>query len=357
MNNTAIGKIALISEFPPPAAGMTILAEEFVSRFNDDGIAIQRIRTNPQLKYLSFFERIRGARSFIKWLIFLFDCRKIISSDILHIFSSSGLNFWLFSVAPILIAKIFKTKIIIHYHGGGAKDFFQNRNKLLKFSFNNADSFVVPSGYLQSVFKDFGYDTKVIANFANVERFQYRQRESFNPVVISIRNLTPVYNIQCSVKAFSVLQSKYPEAKMYIIGDGPEKDVIIALVNKLSLENVEFIGNVANEKVPEYFDMSDILINSSNVDNMPGSIIEAFAAGVAVVSTDVGGIPYMVENKVTGLLCGINQFEALGNAMLQVVDNPQQSCQMTKNAMQQIKKLEWHMIKQEWLQLYACLSK
>ena len=177
---------------------------------------------------------------------------------------------------------------------------------------------------------------------------------SSSEVIVLYRNHHAGLMLQLVI---SVLQSKYPEAKMYIIGDGPEKDVIIALVNKLSLENVEFIGNVANEKVPEYFDMSDILINSSNVDNMPGSIIEAFAAGVVVVSTDVGGIPYMVENKVTGLLCGINQFEALGNAMLQVVDNPQQSCQMTKNAMQQIKKLEWHMIKQEWLQLYACLSK
>ncbi len=357
MNNYDNPVVALISEYPPPAAGMTVLAEEFYSRLKNEGYPIVRIRTNPKLGIFSWVNRIRVFRSIFNWFIFVVNCRNILKVDVIHIFSSSGLNFLLFTIPPVLISQLTGKSIVINYHGGGAKDFFSRHPRLLKFVMKRIDKLVVPSAYLESVFNEFGFNSDVIPNIANVERFSFRKRDKINPVVISIRNLTPVYNIQCAVRAFSILQNKYPEAILYIAGDGIERKNIENLIIELNLNNVELLGNISNEDIPAYFDRADIFINTSNVDNMPGSILEAFASGLPVISTNVGGIPYMVEHGDSGLLAEANDHDMLGQYLIHVVENPAESLAMTEKASQYIDKLSWLNIKDSWLDLYKNLNR
>ena len=348
--------VALISEYPPPAAGMTVLAEEYYSRLKNDGYPILKIRTNPELGVLAFINKIPVFKTIFKWCIFLIHCIKIFKADTVHIFSSSGLNFLLFTLAPLVLAKLMGKQVIINYHGGAAKQFFLKHPRLLKYSMKNSCSLVVPSGYLQDIFKEFGYDSLIIPNIANVKRFTFRKRDTFRPAVLSIRNLTPVYNIQCAVRAFSILQDKYPDAKMYIIGDGPERENIINLINQLNLKNIELTGNIANNEVPHYFDIADILINTSNVDNMPGSILEAYASGIPVVSTNVGGIPYMVKHGESGLLADADDYQRIGENLLKVIENQEDSRRMVENGFKYLTTLNWEPIKASWLELYKSCS-
>lgn len=348
-------KIALISEYPPPAAGMTVLADELYTRLKNENVPIIKIRTNPELGVISWVDNIRVIRSLFKWLIFIINCIRIRKVDIVHIFSSSGLNFLLFTVPPVILCRFLSKRVIINYHGGGAKNYFKKHPKLLNFTMNRIDKLVVPSGYLETIFKEMGYNSIVIPNIANVERFVFRQRNNIQPVVISIRNLTVVYNIQCAVRAFAILQAKYPDAVLYVAGDGPEKQNIIKLISELKLNNVKLLGNISNDLVPVYFDKSDIFINTSNIDNMPGSILEAFASGLPVVSTNVGGIPYMVKHNESGLLAEANDHESLGKYLIEVVENEKKSLLMANSGYQYIKTLGWPDLKEMWCDLYKSL--
>jgi len=352
MNVSNPPSVALISEFPPPAAGMTVLAEEFYERLKKINYPIIKIRTNPDLGKYSWLNNIRVVRSVVKWMIFFVDCFKIKNTDIIHIFSSSGLNFFLFTIPPIILANLFSKRIIINYHGGAAYDFFSKHQKILAFAMKRINKLVVPSGYLKSVFDEFGYDSMVISNIANVKRFTYRKRIKLEPVVLSVRNLTSVYNIQCAVRAFHILKTKYPHAKMYIAGDGPEMNNIQDLISELKLTDVELLGNISNDQVPVYFNLADIFINTSNIDNMPGSILEAFSSGLPVVSTNVGGIPYMVKHNESGLLADPNDHGTLGKYLIQMVEYPEKSLNMSEAGYSYVLGLKWSKIKNDWLHLY-----
>ncbi len=349
-------RVLLISEFPPPSAGMTVLAQEFFDRFTQQGYPIGKVATNyiPDVKLR--LEKIKGIRGLIRLFFFVAGCRKIVSTDIVHIFSSSGLNFYLFTIIPLILCRVFNKKVIIHYHGGGAQAFFKSRPKLLSFALRKANKLIVPSGYLQEVFKRLGYESEIIGNFANVEKFTYKKRKIIKPVVISVRNFTTVYNIQCAVNAFSKLQTEYAEATLILIGDGPEKLNICQLIEELKLKNVQILGNISNNLVAKYLDQADIFINSSSVDNMPGSIIEAFASGLPVVSTDVGGIGYMVKHDYSGLLSHDNDFETLGQHMIKLVKNPELAQHLTANGKLFIEKLQWTQISRQWTELYVQLA-
>jgi len=348
-------RIALVSEYPPPAAGMTVQAHQLLTRFQSEGIDITSVRTNPALGVFSWVDKIKVLRSIVKWIIFLFDCRKIFFTDIVHIFSSSGLNYYLFTLPPLLLGKLLSKKIIINYHGGGAKKYFIKRPYLLAKSMQMSNSLIVPSGFLQDVFKDLGYPSKIIGNIANIESFTFKERNSFQPVVISTRNLTPVYNIQCALRAFSVLQRKFPSAILYVAGDGPDMTSCKGLALELNLKNVNFLGNLPNEEVPVYMGKAHIFINTSTIDNMPGSILEAYACGLPVVSTDVGGIPYMVEDTISGLLAKNNDHQELGNHLIKIVEDPDFAVSLVKRGHELINDLSWEKIRELWLNEYQSL--
>lgn len=349
--------VILISEYPPPAAGMTVQAYQILTRLQVEGYPIQGVRTNPVLPPIfSWIDKVKVVRSLIKWIIFFISCRKILKSDIVHIFSSSGLNFYLFTLTSLMLAKLTKKKIIINYHGGGAEVFFSKHSKLLSWSVGHCSKLIVPSRYLQEVFKKFGFESEIIGNIANVEQFNFKRREIDVPVVISTRNLSKIYNVECAVKSFSILQKKFPGAIFYIAGDGPEKENLKSQVTHLNLRNVHFLGNLKNEDMAFYIEKSNIFINTSTVDNMPGSILEAYASGLPVVSTNVGGIPYMVEDRVSGLLADNNDFEKLGELLILVANDSTLVSKLVINGYAQISALKGETITELWKNSYLQLS-
>lgn len=346
--------VALVSEYPPPAAGMPVLAQELLLRFQQQAYPIVAIKTNPQFPVvLRLLNHIRGLRGLLKWLIFLVQCGKIYRVDTVHIFSASGLNYILFTLPPLLIGRLLGKGIIVNYHGGAAREFFVNHPDLLKWSMKKSHELVVPSGFLKDVFGELGVSSKIVPNLANVERFDFKERELFKPLILSARNLTTVYNVKCAIDALYFIVQYYPDAELLIAGDGPEKKRLIEHTKQLGLnEQVYFLGNVANEKMPALYEQCDIFINTSNVDNMPGSILEAYASGLPVVSTNVGGIPYLVDDGISGLLADADDSEGLARHVLTILNHPEQGKAMVLQGKKKLHSLSWELVSKGWLDLY-----
>ena len=107
---------------------------------------------------------------------------------------------------------------------------------------------------------------------------------------------------------------------------------------------------------PSLYDEHDVWLNGSDVDNMPTSILEAYACGLAVASTNPGGIPYIVEDGRTGRLVQCGDAEALGETALEVIGNPALFAELTRNALAECANYTWDLVKQGWITGYSELA-
>ena len=127
------------------------------------------------------------------------------------------------------------------------------------------------------------------------------------------------------------------------------------MVRHLKLEDVEFSGPVSREKIGAVYDRADILVNASWLDNMPVSILEAFASGTPVVSTAPEGIRYVVEHERTGLLCAPGDWRALVENVLRLLHEPGLARTLAQNAFEESHNYRWEAVRDRWFEIYSSL--
>lgn len=352
-------RVAIVCEFPPPYGGMAVQAKLLVDRFREEGIAVHPVKTNLQFCWpFKWIAHIKGLRGIVAWIFFVFKTVLVIPKvNIIHILSCSFLNFYLFTIPTVIIGKTLGKKIILNYRGGEAEKFFKRSKRIVEKIIELSDSIVVPSGFLREVFEKFGFKVKIIPNVANIEKFPFKERHKLDPNFILSRHLEPLYNVECAIRSFAIIYKQYPDAILRIAGGGSEENRLKHLSQELGLNgSVEFLGEVENHEILQLYDKSDIFLNSSNEDNMPISILEAFANGLPVVSTDAGGIPHVVQDGRNGLLVGLNDYETMAEKVIQLLETPIIAGKLTKEARKSVEAFSWKDVKKQWLTEYQEVS-
>lgn len=315
------------------------------------------IPVNPRLPGpLRNLQKIKYVRTVVTGIAYVTELlRTVPDFDVLHIFSAS---YWSFVLAPtpvILIGRMYGRKTVLNYHSGEAEDHLTRWKSAVK-TLRIPDKIVVPSGYLRDVFRKWDFDAEVIYNFVDFTRFRFRPRNPLRPVFLSNRNMMAMYNVGVILRAFAIIQRQYPDAVLTVAGDGPQRPMLEDLARGLGLRNTTFTGQVSNQVMPELYDAADIYLNSSEIDNMPLSIIEAYACGTPVVTTDPGGIPYILENERTGLLVPQRNPEALAEAAMRLLKEPGLAEKIIQNARAECEKYTWEATRQQWVDLYTGLA-
>jgi glycosyltransferase involved in cell wall biosynthesis len=340
-----------------PIGGQAVQLQRLLTRLNQTGkVSAGFVPTNPELTGLpGTMQRIKYVRTFVNSVAFWIQLlRTIPKFEVVHVFSASYWSFIISAVPPLLIGRIFGKRVILNYRSGEAEDHLARWRWLAPRLMRLAHAIVVPSDYLVGVFAKFGLTAQPILNFVDVDKIPYRERTRFRPVFLSNRSLQPLYNVPCIVRAFHIVQRKYPDARLIIAGDGPERPKIQQLVTSLALRNVEFRGSLGQEAMWRTYDDADIYLNSPNIDNMPGSVLEAFAAGVPVVSTDPGGIPFIVNNGETGLLCAADDDTALANHAISILEDFDLGARLSQRARRElVERYTWTAVEAEWLSVYC----
>ena len=347
------------------AAGLDILGGQSVQATHlvhylreEPSLTVDFLPINPQFPRLfRRWQSVKYLRSIrttmLYWLSLL---RQIKKYDVIHIFSASYLSF-LFSPTPaMLTARLYGKRIVLNYHSGEAEDHL-SRSALARRMLRLADVIVVPSGYLVDVFARFGLHARSIYNTVETERFRYRERKPLRPRFLSNRNLEPMYHVGCVLRAFALIQQRFPDARLTVAGDGSERAKLERLANTLGLRNTTFIGRVAPDAMHELYDAADIYLNGSEIDNMPVSIIEAFAAGVPVVTTNAGGIPYIVTDEETGLLVERGDHEAMARSAIRLLEDEALATRLAEQARRACQQYSWPAVRNEWLGLYNEMAK
>jgi Glycosyltransferase len=313
---------------------------------------------NPRLPGpLSLLQSIKYLRTLVTSLAYCINLLiEIPKYDIVHVFSASYFSFLLAPTPAIFVARAFGKKVILNYHSGEAEDHLRCWPRTAVPIMQLADALIVPSRYLVDVFRKFGLCAYAIANIIDRERFSFRERRPLLPIFLSNRNLYPLYNVDCILRAFAIIQRKFPDAKLTIAGDGNQRPSLEALAHDLKLSNVEFRGLIPPDKMSQLYDEAHIFLNSSNIDNMPGSILDSFAAGLPVVSTSAGGISCMVTHEKTGFLVPKNDHQAMASSAIRLLESPELASSIARNAYEECPAYTWPAVREAWLSTYRHLA-
>ena len=317
---------------------------------NDPALRISYVATNLELP--RWVERVPYLRTVARFPLYLskllFGLRQ---ADVVHIFSAASTSFLVATVPAYCVSRILRKKVLVNYRSGLAKKHLTASSLACKI-LQAADAVAVPSPYLVDVFKEFHVTTQAIPNVVDLTLFPYRTRDPLRPLLLCSRNLEPCYGIDLVLQAFAEVQKAFPGARLCILGEGSQENAIRRLIAELELTGVEMPGRVSRENIGRIYDQADILINASRVDNMPVSILEAFASGLPVVTTDAGGIPYIVGHEQTGLLSPVEDWKQLAANVIRLLQNSALVRQLTANAYQQASAYRWEAVREPWLRLY-----
>ena len=309
---------------------------------------------DPRLpSFLRLLQTIKYVRTLVTSLLYWVTLlARLWKYDVIHIFSAAYYSFLLSALPAIAIGKLYAKKVVLNYRSGEAEDHLQRWRWTALPTMSQADAIVVPSGYLADVFKRFGVRARSIPNIVELNRFRFRERSSLRPVFLTSRLLEPLYNVGCVLRAFALIRQRFPEAHLTVAADGWQRSELEGLARELGLRNTEFIGRVPFDKMPELYDAADIYLTATDIDNMPSSILECFASGVPVVTTDAGGVPYILTHEVTGLMVRRGDHEGLAACAIRLLEDQALALRIARRARDECRKYTWPKVRNEWLGLY-----
>lgn len=367
MNGQAL-HIGLIGPVPPPNGGMAMQTEQLVRLLRGEGIEVTLLPVNPPYRP-ACVASIPVLRAICRLLWYLAAVWRLAGRvDTIHLMANSGWSWQLFAAPVLWLAALRSTPVIVNYRGGEARDYFLKSFRWVKPSLERAAVIVVPSGFLAQVFKEFGQSTRVVPNIIDRRVFQPTrqcvvqprsgiQEEGATPArtfdLVITRNLEPIYGIDTAIRALAKVREAGCPVRLLVAGSGPAESDLKELAIALGVsEAVEFVGRLDRAGIADLYDAADAMVNPTNVDNMPNSVLEALACGLPVVSTDVGGIPYILTHEQTALLVPPRDIEALAAAIIRLSKDEMLRHRLRDNGLEQVEQYTWHNVRDLWLQTY-----
>lgn len=323
-----------------------------------EGATVELIQVNRPYRphWIGGIKGIRAVFRLMPYLVHLW--QSAANVRLFHVMANSGWSWHLFAAPAIWIARIRGIPVIVNYRGGEADTFFDKSFAWIKPSLRRTDAIIVPSGFLETVFGKRGFPTCIVPNIIDLSRFSAEigvaaPLRANTPHIIVTRNLEPIYDNATVLRCFSIVRQAFPAATLTIAGTGPERPALEKLAAGLGMAAaVTFTGRVDNEGMAELYRSADIMVNPSLADNMPISVLEALASGVPVVSTDVGGVPYLVEHGKTALLVPVKDPAAMASAILALLNEPARARQISEAGIASVQQYTWPKVRDRLLAVY-----
>lgn len=305
------------------------------------------------------FDILISSNQKIKTLRLIDMCWAVIKNkkniDLVLIDTFSTANFY-YAYFTSQLARFFKISYIPILHGGNLPSRIKKSPKMSKSIFSHSKINVAPSNYLKSAFEKENYKTILIPNTIEIDQYNFIERTSFKPKLLWVRAFDKMYNPQMAVYVLNELKKEFSEAILCMIG--PEKDGTLELTKKLikelNLENdIEITGVLPKEEWHEKSKNYDIFINTTNFDNTPVSLIETMALGLPIVTTNVGGIPFLIYEGIDGVLVNKKDVSEMVNAIKKYMKSPKKTIEIIENARAKAEEFDWRNVKDKWLEVLS----
>lgn len=246
---------------------------------------------------------------------------------------------------------------ILTLHGGNLPAFAARWPLRVRRLLASAARVTSPSGYLREQLHAARSDITVLPNAIDTAALRFDERTRARPRLIWVRAFHAVYNPVMAVEAIAQVRRTLPDVALAMIG--PDKGdgtgaAVAQRIAALDLANaIDVVGPVPKAEVPARLAGADILVNTTNVDNTPISMLEAMAQGLCIVSTNVGGVPYLVRDGESALLVPPGDAAAMARAIERLVREPALAVALSQRAHEIARAHDWVPVLAGWDALLA----
>lgn len=248
------------------------------------------------------------------------------------------------------LARLLNLKYIPILHGGNLPDRLKKSQRLCKMIFDNAYINIAPSAYLQQAFLKHSYsNVSCIPNVIETKMYPFITRDIVCPRLLWVRSFDKIYNPEMAIKVLFEIKKTYNDASLTMVG--PDKDGSMEtckqLAKKLNVE-VNFTGKLSKNDWIKQSENCNIFLNTTHLDNTPVSVMEAMILGLPVVSTNVGGIPYLLTHNENAILVPDDALYEMTAAVCKFTQNKEFTTRIINNANNLIQQFDWKIIKKQW---------
>jgi glycosyltransferase involved in cell wall biosynthesis len=261
-------------------------------------------------------------------------------------------NFY-FALIISQLCRLFGKPYITNLNGGNLPLRLERNPYLSSLIFKHAHMNVSPSYYLQQAFEAHGYtDVKYIPNSIAMKDYAFQSKTYKTIKLLWVRSFSKIYNPSLAIQVLRHLLDQGYAAELCMVG--PDADGSLKAVKKLAKQlkvKVRFTGKLSK---PEWTTLAkdyNVFLNTTNFDNAPVSVIEAMALGLPVVSTNVGGMPFLIDNGKNGVLVAPENAEALCTAIIRLHEQPKFANTVALNARAMVEAFDWETVKLEWFEV------
>ena len=347
-------RILLVGPLPPPAGGMASLTRQLADLLDGEGARVELVQNNAPYRP-AWAGRLPGLRALFRLVPYLVALwRACGRAQLMHLMANSGWSWHLFAMPAIRIAAARGVPVVVNYRGGEASAFLARSHRRVRATMARASALAVPSGFLCEVFAAHGIAAQIVPNVVDLERFHPGGVERCRGAhLVVTRNLEPIYDNASAIRALALLRRQRPDARLTIAGSGPEQPALEALAAELGLHGaVRLVGRLDRDAVAALYREADVMLNPSTVDNAPNSLLEAMASGVPIVSTNVGGVPYLVQHGRTAWLVAPRDAEAMAEAVLRLLGNRAEADALIRAGLEEVRRHTWEHVSHTLARLY-----
>jgi phenylacetate-CoA ligase len=327
-------EIAVVAPFAPHNSGIMYQAEVLTQCFRQDGASVLTV-THVQNRVLRPFATIFE----LVW-----------QRSRYHVVCCQAFSYknWINAALAVAAARVLGKRIILVYRGGAFAEFVDRYGWAVLPTLRRVDQLVTPSDYLGGEFRRRSLSAIVIPNVIEVAEWPHRRRLELPPRLLWVRHLRSGYNPLMALEVLHKIQRYYPDATLRMAGDGDMERQLRTAIAERELQGVTLLGHISGRQLAREYDEAAIFINTTNYDNQPRSVLEAMACGLPVVSTNVGGIPYMLEPGRHAILVPPNDANSMTTAILELLQNPPGALVMADAARAHVETFSWKSSRKLW---------
>jgi glycosyltransferase involved in cell wall biosynthesis len=200
--------------------------------------------------------------------------------------------------------------------------------KILKYNLDHADRITATSKMLKRLTKELASSEKKVIRIpfgVDLNKFRPESIKNNNKGITLgvIKRLDPKYGIEYLIKAFALVEKRYSNTRLLIVGDGSLRSKLKKLSSQLGCDKkIKFLGNIPHFQIPKMLNEMDIFVMPSLQESFGVAALEASACQLPVIASNVGGVPEVILDKKTGLLIPPQDPSAIAEAIIYLIENP-----------------------------------
>jgi glycosyltransferase involved in cell wall biosynthesis len=340
-NSSARGdlpRVFLAANFLSAGGGSRSVVEDLEERLRGEGYAL--VKASPYRNGL-----VRGAHLIATAL------RRRREYDLAVVDLYSGRAFMI-GEALSLAMRALDRPFVLALRGGSLPEFAAANPRRVRACLGRADAVAAPSNYLLERMRPFHENIRLLPNPVTLGAYEFAPRRPPRPRLIWLRSFHDIYNPSLAPRVVSRLTGDFPDTNLIMVGRDTG-DGSLRRTRRIAAAlgvggRITFPGGVLKREVPAWLSRGDIFLNTTDVDNTPVSVIEAMAAGLCVVSTNVGGIPYLLEDGRDALLVAPGDADAMARAVRRVLTDPSLAERLSLNARRKAEQFDWSAVMPQW---------